>query len=210
MLGRLRAVVKPIVRVIATPLARAGISPHHVTLSAIPLAFLAAIAVHFRAYGFALCFTLFAALADLLDGSVAELSGQTTPFGNYFETVVDKMVDVVLLAGAARGCPLATLLACGSSLLVSFAKARVGLVIVTDNRDWPTVGDRADRLLLWLVGLYLAWIGYRPLGLDALFAALWTLIAVNLVGLAQRLAYARKLIEEAERRSRLLPYVKRS
>lgn len=199
MLGKLRAAVKPVVRAVAAPLVRAGVSPHTVTLSAIPLAVLAAICMNAHAYHLAFVAALLAALADLLDGTVAELQNRRTPFGNYLEAVVDKIVEVILLLGAAQAFPLAAGLACGTSLLVSYAKARVGLVIVADNRDWHALGDRADRLLVLLVGLLFGRVQF----------ALLLIAGMNVIGLVQRMRFARALIADAERDGTLLPYLLR-
>jgi phosphatidylglycerophosphate synthase len=202
MLGRLRAACRPFVHALAAPLARAGVSPHAVTLSAIPFAIGAALAVHAGWYGVGFAFGLLAALADLVDGTVAHLQNRASPFGNYFETMVDKVVDVILIAGTVTISPAAALLACATSLLVSFAKARVGLVIIADNRDWPAAGDRADRLTVLLSGFFLAAAGYPAIGIS-----LWILVVLNLVGLAGRMLYARRLIEQATHDGKLLPYL---
>jgi len=209
VIGRLRARFKPLVRRVAMPLARAGVPPWLVTVSAVPLALLAAWCIDARHFAVGFCIALLASLVDLIDGTVAELQQRRSPFGNYYETVVDKVVEVILLSGTARMCPLAAFLACATSLLVSFAKARVGLVVITDNRDWPAIGDRADRLLVFLTGLFLAACGYRVAGYHALRVALWAIVALNLLGLQQRMAYARTLIARAEREGSLLPYITR-
>lgn len=203
MLGRLRRTIKPLLYVAARPLARARVAPHVVTFAAIPCALGAALALDAGAFSVALALTLAAALADLLDGTVAELQHRVTPDGNYVETMVDKIVEVTLFAGAARAHPLLATLACGTSLLVSFAKARVGLVVITDNRDWPAIGDRADRLLAFMLGL--AFVHWHA---GAMAAALIGIVLLNVVGVLQRVAYARRLIAQARVGGTLLPYLR--
>lgn len=204
MLGRLRGLIRPAVRVLAAPLARLGVPPLVVSLSAIPLALGAAVAIDDRRFAMGFALALLAALADLFDGAVADLQRRATPFGNYAETMIDKIVEVILIAGTARHCPLAACLACGTSLLVSFAKARVGLVIIADNRDWPAIGDRADRILVLLGGLALAALGYG----GAMRTTLWMVVGLNLLGLVQRICFAHAMIARAERTGALLPYLR--
>jgi phosphatidylglycerophosphate synthase len=105
--------------------------------------------------------------------------------------LVDRWVDGVLLLGFLSSHPLAAGLAIILSSLVSYTKARLGLVISTDNSDWPGVGDRSDRMLLLLcavgLGPYHPWSGLL----------LWALVLISLVGCLQRVQHARRQIEQA-------------
>ncbi|MFA5505725.1 MAG: CDP-alcohol phosphatidyltransferase family protein [Vulcanimicrobiota bacterium] len=193
MLSSLRRKVQPIGRLVARPFVLAGISPNAITLAAVPLSTLAGLALA-KGYFFpALALAVPAVLLDFLDGAVARASGQVSDYGNHLEAVVDRYVEAALLAGLSAHFPVLATAALGFSMLVSYIKARVGLVIASDNSDWPGVGGRADRMLLLLLVLLFLAYGYQTAGLFSL----GLLTAVAAVGSFQRLRHSKLLIEEA-------------
>jgi archaetidylinositol phosphate synthase len=204
MLGRIRPFIKPYVRQLAMPLVAWRISPDTVTLTALPLALLAGGCIYAGNWRAAFWTTLLALGVDLLDGSVAELQRRRTAFGNYLETMIDRIVDAILLLALMTHYPLAAGWALAGAMLVSYAKARVGLVIATDNRDWPALGDRAERSTLLLLGLFGTWRGYGMGAHDAMQLCLLVLAAMGLFGTVQRMLYAHRLIRDAEREGKVL------
>lgn len=192
MLGSLRPLLKPLVLSIATPLARLGVPPNAFSVCAVPFAAGAAWAMVGGHWVAALVCTALSGLVDLLDGSVARLQNRESPFGNYLDTMLDRIVEVVLYLGLVLVWPVPAATALAFSMLVSYAKARVALVIPTDDRDWPGMGDRADRMAMLLAGLLAASCGFP----FALRAVVWLIAATTIVGTWQRMVYAHKLIEE--------------
>lgn len=186
----------------ARPIAKAGIHPNLVSLAAVPVT---AVAAYWCSQGWFLAagfLAIFASLFDFVDGEVARMQGRESNFGNYLETLSDRMVETCLFVGLATHFPRLACLGLALAFLVSYAKTRVGLVIVTDNRDWPGIGDHSDRMVLVIAAVFFAgipWLGRATL---ALFCT------VTLIGFIQRLFYAKRLIEEAESKDRLLPYLK--
>lgn len=180
---------------VAKPFVAAGISPNAITLAAIPLSTLAALATVWGYFFLAFWLALPSVLLDFLDGAVARASGQESDYGNHLEAVVDRYVEAALLAGLAYHFPVLATGALGLSMLVSYIKARVGLVISSDNSDWPGVGDRADRVLLLLVSILFLAYGHRIWSL----ATLLLLTAVAAVGCVQRMKHSKFLIEQAEK-----------
>ncbi|HPM86328.1 MAG TPA: hypothetical protein PLI99_04495, partial [archaeon] len=73
------------------------------------------------------------------------------------------------------------------------------------NRDWPAIGEHADKLIILLVGLLLAVLGFNYLEYFLYLIAL-----ISAIGSVQRIIYARGLIKEAERKGTLLPYIKKN
>ena len=207
MLGGLRPHLREITTAVARPIARTGIRPNMLSFLAVPLAAGAGLLELNRHFLPALLLAALALSIDLIDGRVAEIQGRRTLFGNYFETLVDRMVDLLLVAPLVMHYPVASILALSLSMLVSYAKPRVGLVIITDNRDWPALGERPERVGLLLGGLLLSSLGVRVHGMDALEACLWITVAITLIGTVQRIVYARQLIDEAEREGTVLPYL---
>jgi len=191
MISQLREPTRPIRVALAKPFVRLGIHPNWITLAAIPLSTAAAWVLSQGNGRWALFLALAAAAMDFLDGEVARLQNRPTGFGNYLEALVDRWVDGILLMGFLPFYALPAGLAIILSSLVSYSKARLGLVMATDNRDWPGWGDRSDRLILILCAMGLgpqsAWCGLL----------LWILVIVSLVGCLQRVQHARRQIEQA-------------
>jgi len=189
MISQLREPTRPIREALAKPLVHFGIDPNWITLAAIPLSSAAAYALAQGWTGWALLLALAAAAMDFLDGEVARLQGRATAFGNYLEALVDRWVDGVLLLGFLPTYPLPASLAIILGGLVSYTKARLGLVMATDNSDWPGVGDRSDRILILLLA-----VGLGPASRWT-HLLLWLLVLVSLVGCLQRVRHARRQIE---------------
>lgn len=191
MISKLRQPTRPLREALARPFVALGISPNAITLAAIPFS---AVAAYCLAYGcprWGFFFAFLAAAMDFLDGEVARLQGTVSAFGNYLEAVVDRWVDGILLLGFFPTHPVAAGLGIILGGLVSYTKARLGLVMPVDNSDWPGWGDRSDRLVILALAMLLGpaspWCA----------PVLWLLVAISLVGCCQRLQYARQKIEKA-------------
>lgn len=208
MIGQIRNKVKNLSLFLAKPFAFFKIHPNIVSLLGIPFALAAAYFVLQGDYAFALLFSVLAVTMDMIDGSVAKLLDKISNFGNYFETMIDKLVEVILIAPFALLYPFPAFLAISFSLIVSYAKPRVALVIITDNRDWPAIGEHGDRLLIFLAGLAISIFYPLLYGYAVMEIILYLIAVVTLIGLVQRILYAKKLISEAEQNGTLLPYLK--
>jgi len=202
MLGQLRATVNPLKKLLAAPLARAGIAPLTVTLAALPLSLASAALLLGGRPLAAAAVACAASLTDFLDGAVARAQGRTSAAGNYLEAMVDRVVEIILLLALGWFFPWPAAFALATSMLVSYAKPRVALVIPTDNRDWPGLGDHCDRLLLIVLAM-----ASCAVSVTVPAALLWVLSGVASIGAWQRIRYALELVAEAEREQRVLPGV---
>ncbi|MCD6479058.1 MAG: CDP-alcohol phosphatidyltransferase family protein [Candidatus Diapherotrites archaeon] len=209
MLGQLRSKTKPLAFTLAKPFAALHLHPNLVSFFGIPLILVAGYFIYHSNYLPAAVFTLLAITMDFIDGAVAELTKKKSYFGNYFETMMDKYVEMILLASFAFHFPVESVFALAFSFMESYAKPRVALVIITDNRDWPAIGEHADKFVLIISFLFIAAFFPVILGIETLRLMLWLLIIMTLIGGAQRMLYAKKLIEEAERKGKILPYLKK-
>ncbi|MEM4662527.1 MAG: CDP-alcohol phosphatidyltransferase family protein [Candidatus Diapherotrites archaeon] len=209
MLAALRKKTKPLTYFLARPFVMLGIHPNIVSFLAIPLILIAAYFIYMKSYLIATFFVLLAVMMDFIDGAVAELTKKKSYFGNYFETMIDKYVEMILIASFSFHYPVLSSLALGFSLILSYAKPRVALVIITDNRDWPGIGEHADKFVIILLFMLLASFVPHIFGFDAIEMMLWVLIIVTFIGGVQRIIYAKKLIEEAQRKGKILPYLKK-
>lgn len=196
MLGRARSYFQPTKERLGRALGRWGVPPWAITLSGLLLALLASWL--YFAWGplwGALCGTA-ASLTDFVDGAVARYQQRVSAWGNYLEAVVDRLVEIILLLTLASDLGPVVSFALAASLLISYCKARVALVIPADNHDWPGVGDHADRMVVLLVSMALCQLSFElgrwGIGLLALLAT---------AGALQRVAYAYRLIASAGSRS---------
>jgi len=208
MLGQLRKDVKPLLRKVAKLISFLPITANQFTFLAIPLSVVAAYFLATENYLYGLIFVIFSVLIDVFDGSFAEEKKQKSYFGNYLDAMVDKIVEATIYFGLAFNYSLLAFLCFSTIMLISYAKPRVALVIETDNHDWPAIGERADRLLLLIIGLFIANFITIP-NMDPIQMTLAIITIVTFVGFIQRILYARKLIEKALREDKILPYLKK-
>jgi CDP-diacylglycerol--glycerol-3-phosphate 3-phosphatidyltransferase len=132
--------------------------------------------------------TLFV-LTDLVDGAMARARGHGTPFGAVLDSTCDRMVDGALFAALAWWAltagdePVAAgaaLVALVGGQIVSYVKARAESVGLTAEGG---LVERAERLILGLLGCFLAGLGVPY----ALTVALVVLAIGTVVTLAQRI-----------------------
>lgn len=209
MLGKIRPFTKRFTRIIAKPIAATGINPNMFSFLGVILALVAAYFIVQKQFPESFIFAVLAVSIDLFDGAVAQLQGKKSLFGNYFETMIDKIVEIILFIAASFIHPIAAICALGFSMLAAYAKPRVALVIITDNRDWPAIGEHSERMLIFIFGLLL--LNFTPFifGYSVLELSLWAIAIISFVGAIQRIFYAKKLIAEAEQNGTVLPYLKK-
>ncbi|MFH0817537.1 MAG: CDP-alcohol phosphatidyltransferase family protein [Candidatus Micrarchaeota archaeon] len=191
--------------VIGKLVAKTGIDPNVITFLAVPLSILAAYSIAVRFYLGAFIFSALAMWMDALDGAVARAANRVTKFGNYFDAMVDKYVEMILYLGFCAIDPaqygLFALIAAAGTMLISYAKPRVAIVIPTDNRDWPAIGERADRLAVLFLGLFACVIfgNITPLfNMNLLQLTLIIVASMTIAGSIERIRYAKGLINEFE------------
>ncbi len=124
-----------------------------------------------------------AGLFDLLDGAMARVTGQTTKFGSFLDSTLDRYSEVVLYGGllfyilstpdAKLGAILIHLTICGS-ILVSYARARAEAL---GYKLQNGLLARPERIVILAAGLILA----HPLW------ALWFLAIFTNITAAQRI-----------------------
>ena len=194
MLNKLRNLLEPTLSKIGAGFASTGLSANFWTGLGLAISVLATIVYASNAFieldwtpwNFAAVIggilLLLSGFFDMVDGSVARITKQTTKKGAFLDSVFDKISEVIIFGGIALG-QLADsfwcLIALGLSLLVSYTRARaesLGGVLKGIG-----IGERAERLLL------IAIIGVIPIR-DAMQ---WAMIIVSIVAgitLAQRIA----------------------
>ncbi|MFA5763866.1 MAG: CDP-alcohol phosphatidyltransferase family protein [archaeon] len=209
MISKLRERIGFLQNILAWPFIKLKISPNAISVIGLVLALIGVYFVTRQNWLLAFVFFLLAPTMDLIDGTVARALNKKSNWGNYFETMIDKIVDFAMLGSFVLFFPVASVLAVGFSALSSYAKPRVGLIIITDNHDWPAIGEHADKLLIILLVLLCASFGFTSLfGYNVIEIGLYLIALISGVGAIQRIIYAKKLIKKAEKEGTLLPYIK--
>lgn len=176
-----------------TPLERAlvasGVSPDVLNVSGAVMGLAAGLAYTRGSPELAGWCILVGGLADIMDGRVARARGLVSPYGEFLDSMLDRFSEVFAFVGlglyVAR-IPTgveATILAAGSSLLVSYARAKGDAVGVACRGG---VMQRAERLVLLaltsLVDRLVTSAAGWPVG-SLLVGALW-LIGLGALGTA--------------------------
>jgi CDP-diacylglycerol--glycerol-3-phosphate 3-phosphatidyltransferase len=170
-----------------------GISPNGLTVLGLVLNGIAAAIVAagwFLPGGIAL---LVASAFDMLDGAVARATGKASRFGAFFDSVIDRYCEAVVLIGLIFVLAQAgnTALAVGAattlvgSLLVSYARARAeGLGVDCE----VGILQRPERVILLSIGLMAADVLLAPV--------VWILAVVTNVTVVQRILHVRGLLRD--------------
>ncbi len=182
--GRFRATFEKSIRPVGSKIRKTGITADHLTAFGGAMAIGVCLSFGFGNLPLAFLFGVFSAVPDVLDGAVAKASGTASPRGAFFDSVVDRVSDALILIGVAwyfsntHGgnwalLPMAVLAA---SMLISYERARA------ESLGFDARGglmERAERLIL--------------LGLGALFPVLLVpilvlMLVLTLVTAGQRFA----------------------
>ncbi|MDO6485046.1 CDP-alcohol phosphatidyltransferase family protein [Shimia thalassica] len=159
--GLIKSKIDPIWESLSTPLVRAGWTPNQVTFAGLVL--IIATSLAYLWHGSALIYGLTLAVAfafDALDGAVARRRDMCSKAGGYFDAMVDRYQELVVLATLAFVHDLwaLALAAFSGSVLTSYAKARTAIEIEISNDDWPDFFERLERIIFICVFLVLAGI----------------------------------------------------
>ena len=133
-------------------------------------------------------FLLASGFCDALDGALARIYGETTVFGGFLDSLLDRYVDAIILGGIILGglCHLFWgLAALIGSLLVSYVRARAEAAGV--KMETVGIAERAERLIILAVASLLNVIWLEALGWSIILLAILTNLTV-----LQRVIYFRK------------------
>ena len=158
----------------------AHISPNTVTVFSMFLGILMGVCFAFDRLFLSMVFGVSMSFADIVDGQLAKLTGEITPFGGILDSAIDRYNEFFIFTGLGfryyfMGRPL-WIVACASaflgSVLISYVKARA-----ESDGFKCRVGrlQRPERLSLVGVGVLVSWLGFDA-GIDivVLFLAVAT------------------------------------
>jgi CDP-diacylglycerol--glycerol-3-phosphate 3-phosphatidyltransferase len=123
--------------------------------------------------------------ADVIDGTMARLSGTQGPYGAWLDATLDRVADVAVFGGllwwAAQNSDTMTTtfawICLAGAVAISYAKARAEAVGATANGG---IAERAERLIILALGaiLYSAGVDW---GLTLAMGVLSVLVVVTVI-----------------------------
>jgi CDP-diacylglycerol--glycerol-3-phosphate 3-phosphatidyltransferase len=193
-----RGAIRPIVEPVARALLRMHVTPDMVTLTGTALATTVALVLIPRGYFLpAVGLLLLLTTSDLLDGTMARLSGTQGPWGAWLDATLDRVADGAIFGGlliwAAWTDRNAWATAMGLICLVggqviSYAKARAEAVGATANVG---IAERAERMIIAALGAIA-----QGLGVDWGIAVALTVLAIlNIITVIQRATAVRSQLK---------------
>ncbi len=170
-----------------------GLTPNQVSLLGIALALFSSITywkwqLHSLFSILAPLLLLASGFCDALDGALARLYGETTAFGGFLDSLLDRYADAVIIGGIILGglCnPIWGLVALTGSLMVSYARARAEAAGV--KMESVGIAERAERIVIITIASFLNLAWSETLGWSVIVLAILTNLTV-----LQRAAYFRR------------------
>jgi CDP-diacylglycerol--glycerol-3-phosphate 3-phosphatidyltransferase len=196
--GRIGAGGKRIVDSIVNLLANLRVHPNILTLIGLVINIFAMVLFAKGIFVWAALVILFAGIFDIVDGEVARRTKRVTKFGAFFDSVIDRYSDLLLLLGLIIWYAkinrvfyvgLTGLVLIGS-VLTSYTRARAESLIPACKVGFL---ERPERIVLLIIG-----------GLtDRMPAVLWVMAILSNWTVSQRIWYTWRELSAAERRQRV-------
>jgi archaetidylinositol phosphate synthase len=168
MLTKLKEKVQQMLTTEAKAAHKIGLTPNTISAIGIALAFLSALAYaewqNRPTYILiATVLLLLSGFCDALDGILARLYQQTTAFGGFLDSLLDRYADAAVYVGLIVGglCdpPLLGLIALTGSLLVSYSRARAEAA----GTKMESIGlaERAERMIILAIASLVAFFSQQ-------------------------------------------------
>lgn len=140
------------------------------------------------------------ALSDLIDGTMARMTGSSGPWGNFLDATLDRVTDgavfgALVIWGATQQDMWIVgggLLALVTGQVTSYSKARAEAVGATANVG---IAERAERLILAGIGILLTGLGVPYF----LAGVLWIVGVAGVVTIIQRMVEVRRQLRGSTR-----------
>ena len=158
--GNLRKQVDRGVEPIGRALVSVGVTADAITVLGIAMSAVAAVVIATGNLFIGLILMIATGLPDLLDGAVAKVAGTTSTRGAYFDSVSDRLTDIILFSGVAwflsvtrdnqiHMLPVAVM---GLAVMISYQRAKA------ESLGFDAKGglmERAERFIALGIGLFL-------------------------------------------------------
>jgi CDP-diacylglycerol--glycerol-3-phosphate 3-phosphatidyltransferase len=175
--------------------AATGINPNVLTVIGFAVNFVAAYLFAYGYFRWAGVTVFLAGLFDMLDGRVARFTNRVTPFGGFFDSVLDRYSDLCLMIGLLVfygrinrfWYVVLVAVAMIGSVMVSYARARAENLISTCKVGFL---ERPERMVLIIIGAMF----------DRMAPVLWIIAVLSTLTVIHRVAFtwqeARKLASQ--------------
>lgn len=182
--GLLGAAGRMILNAIVGMFAALRIHPNILTLTGLAINIFAAVLFAKGIFAWAGLVVLFAGVFDMVDGEVARRTGRVTKFGAFFDSVIDRYSDMVLLLGLVlwyakldrilyAGIVIMSLI---GSIMTSYTRARAESLIPACKVGFL---ERPERIVLLIIGCWSNRMG----------AAMWVMAVLTNWTVSQRIWY---------------------
>jgi len=199
MLTKLKQKVQQMLTTEATVAHKIGLTPNIMSTIGIILAFLSAITYagwQNSSYYLLLAtvLLLLSGFCDALDGVLARLQQQTTPFGGFLDSLLDRYADAAVYAGIIIGglCDaiwgLAALI---GSLLVSYSRAKAEAANI--KMESIGIAERAERIIILAIASITAIFWLPALNIGIILLAILSNLTV-----LQRSLHVHKTLKKKE------------
>ncbi len=177
-------VADKIIRALVHALALSRIHPNVLTFLGLLINAAAAALLARGRFQAAALVIMLAGLFDMVDGRVARHTNRVTAFGGFFDSVVDRYSDLVLLMGLLVYYAsinrffyvVLTAVVMTGSVMVSYARARAECVIPKCKVGFM---ERPERIVLLIIGCLF----------DRMAAVLWVIAVLSNVTVIHRMIY---------------------
>lgn len=189
-----------IIRLIVRALALSKINPNVLTFLGLVINTVAATYLAFGQFRTAGCVIIFAGLFDMVDGRVARATNQVTRFGGFFDSVLDRYSDLVLLFGLLvyygtvnrPSYVVLTAIVMTASVMISYTRTRAENIIPTCKVGFL---ERPERVVLLIIGALF----------DRMAPVLWVIAVLGNITVIHRMIFTyqeSKRLEDAQLRTR--------
>jgi archaetidylinositol phosphate synthase len=184
MLTKIKQRVQSLLTTEAELLHKFGLKPNHISILGLIFAFFSALTywqwkVNPLFLIAAPLLMLLSGLFDALDGAVARIYGETTKFGGFFDSLLDRYADAIILTGIILGrltdisWGLIALMGC---LMVSYTRARAEAAGV--KMESVGLAERAERIVFLAAISFLSYFWFDTLNWGVLILAILTNVTV--------------------------------
>jgi phosphatidylglycerophosphate synthase len=170
-----RYVYRPVSVPLATAIARTSVTPVQVTWLSALLAVGGAVAFALGAYVAGGFLTLAGIITDCVDGDLARITGRSSSFGAFLDSVLDRLTDGAMIIGLGMSDPDRFGVVAGFALLASLLTSYVRARAQSLGADCPEgIGGRDARILILVVAAFTGYV-FAGLLLVAVFGGITTL-----------------------------------
>ena len=202
MLTKLKEKVQQMLTAEAKIAHKIGLTPNTTSVIGIALAFLSALAYaewqNRPAYLLiAAVLLLLSGFCDALDGVLARLYQQTTTFGGFLDSLLDRYADAAVYVGIIVGglCDaLWGLIALTGSLLVSYSRARAEAAGI--KMESIGLAERAERIIILAIASLVAFFWQPETEWVIMNASIILLAILSNLTVLQRSIYAYKKLKK--------------